>query len=69
MATLRSYTDAKVILNIQNIIILLGAGRIVRCLYTYMYPLDTRKAGGIVLANMHKPSGNTLEGKMQPMDE
>lgn len=33
------------------------------------YPLDTRKAGGIILANMHKPSGNTLEGNVLPTDE
>lgn len=33
------------------------------------YPLDTRKAGGIILANMHKSSGNTLEGKVLSTDE
>lgn len=40
----------------------------VRGLPTHTYPLHTRKAGGITLANMHKSSGNTLEGKVLPTD-
>lgn len=34
-----------------------------------IYSLDTGKAGGIILANMHKSSGNTLEGKVLSTDE
>ena len=37
-------------------------------LCTHMYPLDTGKSDGIVLANTHKASGNTLGVKMLPMD-
>lgn len=65
--TLRRDRDTKVILNTSSIIV--GVVRRVRGLCTHMHPLDTRKAGGIVLANMNKSSGNTLDRKMLPTDE
>lgn len=67
VATLRRDRDTKVILNTSSTII--GVVRRVRGLCTHMYHLDTRKAGGIVLANMNKSSGNTLDGKILPTDE
>lgn len=66
VATLRRSIDTKVIL--MDILVVVEER--VRGLPTLpIYPLDTTKAGGIILATMHKSSGNTLEGKVLPTDE